>query len=47
MTDTEQIAADHHTRVDRVLSTPKNMPIVVANPSTSRTMGTFTRSAVI
>src|SRR5204862_176504 len=39
MTDTEQIAADHHMRVDHVLSTPKNVLIVVANPSTSTTMG--------
>src|SRR5438477_8453881 len=39
MTDAEQIAADHHMRVDHVLSTPKNVLIVVANPSTSTTMG--------
>ena len=39
MTDAEQIAADHHMRVDRVLSTPKKVLIVVANASTSTTMG--------
>src|SRR5438874_7983353 len=39
MTDAEQIAADHHMRVDHVLSTPKKVLIVVANPANSTTMG--------
>src|SRR5919109_3137103 len=34
-----QVVADHHMRVDRVSSTPKKVLIVVANPSTSTTMG--------
>ena len=34
-----QVVADHHMRVDRVSSTPKRVLIVVANPSTSTTMG--------
>jgi putative intracellular protease/amidase len=34
-----QVAADHHMRVDVVSSTPKKVLIVVANPSTSTTMG--------
>jgi putative intracellular protease/amidase len=34
-----QIVADHHMRVDRVSSTPKKVLIVVANPSTSTTLG--------
>ena len=32
-------AADHHMRVDRVSSRPKKVPIVVANPATSTTVG--------
>jgi hypothetical protein len=39
MTDVEQIAADHHMRVDRISTTPKKVLIVVANPSTPTTMG--------
>ena len=41
MTDLEQaqIAADHHMRVDLIASTPKHVLIVVANPSTSTTLG--------
>ena len=34
-----QVVADHHMRVDMVSSRPKNVLIVVANPSTSTTMG--------
>ena len=34
-----QVVADHHMRVDLVSSTPKKVLIVVANPSTSTTMG--------
>jgi putative intracellular protease/amidase len=34
-----QVVADHHMRVDRVSSTPKRVLIVVANPSTSTTLG--------
>jgi putative intracellular protease/amidase len=34
-----QVVADHHMRVDAVSSTPKKVLIVVANPSTSTTMG--------
>jgi putative intracellular protease/amidase len=34
-----QVVADHHMRVDVVASTPKKVLIVVANPSTSTTMG--------
>ena len=34
-----QGVADHHMRVDRVSSKPKRVLIVVANPSTSTTMG--------
>ena len=34
-----QVVADHHMRVDVVSSTPKEVLIVVANPSTSTTMG--------
>ena len=34
-----QVVADHHMRVDLVASTPKRVLIVVANPSTSTTMG--------
>jgi putative intracellular protease/amidase len=37
--DQAQAVADHHMRVDVVSSTPKNVLIVVANPSTSTTMG--------
>jgi putative intracellular protease/amidase len=32
-------AADHHMRLDRVSSRPKNVLIVVANPTTSTTLG--------
>jgi putative intracellular protease/amidase len=41
MTDVEQpqVVADHHMRVDLVSSTAKRVLIVVANPSTSTTMG--------
>ena len=41
MTDIEQaqVVADHHMRVDLVSSTPKKVLIVVANPSTSTTLG--------
>src|SRR5437764_14530399 len=41
MADVEQaqLVADHHMRVDVVSSTPKKVLIVVANPSTSTTMG--------
>jgi putative intracellular protease/amidase len=38
MTDT-QVVADHHMRVDLVSSTSKKVLIVVANPSTSTTLG--------
>ena len=34
-----QVVADHHMRVDVVSSRPKDVLIVVANPSTSTTMG--------
>src|SRR5204863_2038155 len=34
-----QVVADHHMRVDVVSSRPKKVLIVVANPSTSTTMG--------
>jgi putative intracellular protease/amidase len=34
-----QVVADHHMRVDLVSSTPKKVLIVVANPSTSTTLG--------
>jgi len=34
-----QVVADHHMRVDVVSSMPKRVLIVVANPSTSTTMG--------
>ncbi len=39
MTNLEQVVADHHMRVDLVSTTPKKVLIVVANPSTSTTMG--------
>lgn len=39
MTTQHQIAADHHMRVDPVSMTPKRALIVVANPSTSTTLG--------
>ena len=41
MSEDEQagLVADHHMRVDRVSSTPKKVLIVVANPSTSTTLG--------
>ena len=40
-TDVEQaqVLADHHMRVDLVSARPKKVLIVVANPSTSTTMG--------
>jgi putative intracellular protease/amidase len=34
-----QVAADHHMRVDAVSSKPKRVLLVVANPTTSTTMG--------
>ncbi|HTX07289.1 MAG TPA: type 1 glutamine amidotransferase domain-containing protein [Solirubrobacteraceae bacterium] len=34
-----QVVADHHMRVDRVDSRPRRVLIVVANPSTSTTLG--------
>ena len=34
-----KVVADHHMRVDRVSSTPKRVLIVVANPTTSTTLG--------
>jgi hypothetical protein len=37
--DQAQALADHHMRVDLVSSRPKTVLIVVANPSTSSTMG--------
>jgi putative intracellular protease/amidase len=41
MTELEQaqIVADHHMRVDVISSRPKHVLIVVANPSTSTTLG--------
>jgi len=41
MSEVEQVqaVADHHMRVDALSSTPKKVLIVVANPSTSTTMG--------
>src|SRR5436309_12501302 len=41
MTEVEQarVEADHHMRVDTVSSRPKKVLIVVANPSTSATLG--------
>jgi putative intracellular protease/amidase len=38
-TTNEQIVADHHMRVDRVSSKPKQVLIVVANPTTATTVG--------
>ena len=38
-TETEQIVADHHMRVDRIAAAPKRVLIVVANPSVSTTLG--------
>jgi putative intracellular protease/amidase len=38
-TDTSAAVADHHMRVDRVSSRPKRVVIVVANPTTSSTLG--------
>src|SRR6201997_5743504 len=35
----DQVVADHHMRVDVVSSTPKKALIVVANPTTSTTLG--------
>jgi hypothetical protein len=37
--DQAEVVADHHMRVDVVSSRPKKVLIVVANPSTSTTMG--------
>jgi len=37
--DTTAVVADHHMRVDRVSSKPKKVLIVVANPTTSTTLG--------
>ena len=37
--DEATVVADHHMRVDRVSSTPKKVLIVVANPTTSTTLG--------
>jgi putative intracellular protease/amidase len=37
--DEATVAANHHMRVDRVSSTPKRVLIVVANPTTSTTLG--------
>ena len=34
-----QVVADHHMRVDLLSATPKKVLIVVANPSTSTTLG--------
>jgi putative intracellular protease/amidase len=39
MSDVEQVGADHHMRVDLVSSRPRKVLIVVANPSTSTTLG--------
>src|SRR3989440_12420854 len=39
MTDAQEIAADHHMRVDRISTTPKKVLVVVASPSPSTTMG--------
>src|SRR6516165_624326 len=36
---TEQVAADHHMRVDTVSTTPKKVLILVANPTTATTVG--------
>jgi putative intracellular protease/amidase len=38
-TDDSKAVADHHMQVDRVTSKPKRVLIVVANPSTSTTLG--------
>ena len=35
----DQIATDHHMRVDTISSTPKKVLIVVANPATATTVG--------
>ena len=37
--DSQQVVADHHMHVDLVSSKPKKVLIVVANPSTSATLG--------
>jgi putative intracellular protease/amidase len=37
--DATAVVADHHMRVDRVSSKPKKVLIVVANPTTSTTLG--------
>jgi putative intracellular protease/amidase len=37
--DEATVVADHHMRVDRVSTTPKKVLIVVANPTTSTTLG--------
>jgi putative intracellular protease/amidase len=39
MAHSEQIVEDHHMRVDLISATPKQVLIVVANPSTSTTLG--------
>jgi putative intracellular protease/amidase len=38
-TNKTEVVADHHMRVDRVSSNPKQVLIVVANPTTSTTLG--------
>jgi putative intracellular protease/amidase len=38
-TERAEAVADHHMRVDRVASKPKRVLIVVANPTTSTTLG--------
>src|ERR671931_1538742 len=37
--DASQVIADHHMRVDRVSSKKKRVLLVVANPTTSTTLG--------
>src|SRR5206468_10927971 len=39
MADPQQVVADHRMRVDLVSSAPKKVLIVVANPTTSTTLG--------
>jgi putative intracellular protease/amidase len=38
-TDTQQLIADHHMRVDRVSTRPRRVLIVVANPAVATTVG--------
>jgi hypothetical protein len=38
-TGASQVVADHHVRVDRVSSKKKRVLLVVANPTTSTTLG--------